>query len=134
MDELHTSRYSSRVPQVLRSIPWVRIIIWILLIGMVVFTIMPLLFMLTASFMTSRQIVRMPFKWIPENFYLNNFLQALKETSTVLKNGLAIPYMFGNSTSENILTSNFSIFSPELSITDGYFSKRVLNRLIKLQL
>ncbi|PKL13961.1 MAG: carbohydrate ABC transporter permease [Spirochaetae bacterium HGW-Spirochaetae-8] len=78
MDELHTSRVSSRIPQVLRNIPWVRIIIWILLIGMVVFTVMPLLFMLTASLMTSRQIVRMPFNWIPETFYVHNFLQALR--------------------------------------------------------
>lgn len=57
---------------------WLKIIVWMLLIVLLVFTITPLLFMVSSSCMTSRQIVRMPFSWIPKPFYGMNYLQALR--------------------------------------------------------
>ena len=57
--------------------PW-KILIWVLLLVMLFFTIMPLIFMLTASLMQSRQIVRMPFSWIPNPVHPYNFYQALR--------------------------------------------------------
>jgi len=70
---------SSRLGTMVRKVPWSRIFIWIMLIVMLVFTVTPLVFMLSASFMVNKQILRMPFSWIPEDgLYLRNFLQALR--------------------------------------------------------
>ncbi|MGI6433633.1 MAG: carbohydrate ABC transporter permease [Sphaerochaetaceae bacterium] len=54
------------------------LLIWIFLVLVVLFTLTPLVFMFLASFMTSKQILRMPFSWLPEQFYLQNFLKALR--------------------------------------------------------
>jgi len=43
------------------------IIIWILLFLVLVFTLTPIIFMLTASFMDPRQILSMPYSWIPSS-------------------------------------------------------------------
>ncbi|MDR2134891.1 MAG: carbohydrate ABC transporter permease [Treponema sp.] len=45
---------------------------------MLFFTVMPLVFMFTASMMQKNQIVRMPYSWIPKPFFFQNYLQALK--------------------------------------------------------
>ncbi|MGE0075049.1 MAG: carbohydrate ABC transporter permease [Sphaerochaetaceae bacterium] len=61
-----------------KRIPWASMFIWAALILVFVFTVMPLVFMFTSSFMTSRQIVRMPFSWIPETFHYDNYIKALQ--------------------------------------------------------
>ncbi|MFW5486752.1 MAG: carbohydrate ABC transporter permease [Sphaerochaetaceae bacterium] len=43
-----------------------------------IFTVTPLLFMLTSAFMTRSQILRMPFSWIPESLHWENFVKAIK--------------------------------------------------------
>lgn len=43
------------------------VVTWIVLIAVFFFTIIPILFMLVASFMDSRQILSMPFSWIPSS-------------------------------------------------------------------
>ncbi|QEJ93989.1 carbohydrate ABC transporter permease [Treponema phagedenis] len=50
----------------------------ILLTALALFTVMPLLFMLTASLMTGKEIMQMPYKWIPDGFHVANFLAALQ--------------------------------------------------------
>ena len=50
----------------------------VVLIVMLLFTLMPILFMVTSSMMTSRQILRMPFTWIPEGINWINFSKAIK--------------------------------------------------------
>jgi multiple sugar transport system permease protein len=45
---------------------------------MLFFTVIPLVFMFTASMMQKNQIVRMPYSWIPSPFYSHNYLQALR--------------------------------------------------------
>jgi len=52
-------------------------LMYLILIIVVVFTIAPLLFMTTASFMTAKQILRMPFSWIPEGLNWPNFVKAV---------------------------------------------------------
>lgn len=62
------------------------IITYIVLILLVLFTIFPILFMLTASFMDAKQILAMPFKWIPSKEYftsssrtfMTNFVKAIR--------------------------------------------------------
>jgi multiple sugar transport system permease protein len=54
------------------------IIVRILLLLMLIFTIIPLVFMFTASMMQKNQIVRMPYSWLPRPFYFHNFYQALR--------------------------------------------------------
>jgi len=50
----------------------------VLLIIMLLFTVVPLLFMFSASLMQKNQIVRMPYSWIPMPIFPQNFLQALR--------------------------------------------------------
>ncbi len=45
------------------------ILTYVVLILVLVFTIMPLLFMVTAAFMDAKQIMAMPYTWIPSNKY-----------------------------------------------------------------
>lgn len=62
------------------------IITYILLIIVLLFTIMPLVFMLCAAFMDAKQIMSMPFSWIPQRSYFTtetrtfftNFLKAIR--------------------------------------------------------
>ncbi len=44
---------------------------------MVLFTVAPLLFMTTASFMPSKEIVKMPYRWIPNTLHWLNFYKAI---------------------------------------------------------
>ena len=47
----------------------VEVLIWILLIAVLIFTVTPILFMVVASFMDAKQILAMPFSWIPSKGY-----------------------------------------------------------------
>lgn len=69
---------STAVTEDRKRFPWMTLVSWFILIVVLVFTLIPLLFMVTASFMTSKQIVRMPFSWIPEGIYFDNYLKALR--------------------------------------------------------
>ena len=61
------------------------IVAWIALFIVFFFTITPILFMFVASFMDARQILAMPFRWIPSRAYftsesrtfLTNFIKAI---------------------------------------------------------
>lgn len=55
-----------------------RLIMYAVLIVMLAFTLMPLLFMITASMMTSREILQMPYKWIPDGLNYINFVKAIQ--------------------------------------------------------
>ncbi|MBO6001749.1 MAG: carbohydrate ABC transporter permease [Spirochaetales bacterium] len=62
------------------------VITYIFLILIVAFVILPILFMLVASFMDARQIMAMPFNWIPSKDYFSsptrtfftNFIKAIR--------------------------------------------------------
>ena len=47
------------------KISFVEILVWIFLILVFFFTITPIAFMAVSSFMDARQILDMPFRWIP---------------------------------------------------------------------
>ncbi|MBX3140566.1 MAG: carbohydrate ABC transporter permease [Trueperaceae bacterium] len=51
---------------------------WVVLVVALVLVLAPLVFMFIASFMPSREIMRMPFSWWPSSFFLDNFWQAIK--------------------------------------------------------
>ncbi|HAP56311.1 MAG TPA: carbohydrate ABC transporter permease [Sphaerochaeta sp.] len=51
---------------------------YLVLLVMLVFTLMPILFMISASMMTSRQILKMPYTWIPEGIAWENFVKAIQ--------------------------------------------------------
>lgn len=50
----------------------VEVLIWIFLILVLLFTIVPILFMFVSSFMDSKQILAMPFHWIPSKEYFTS--------------------------------------------------------------
>lgn len=56
------------------------ILMYIVLIGFVLFTILPLLFMTSASFMSSKDILKMPYRWIPDKIHWHNFYKAIAGT------------------------------------------------------
>jgi multiple sugar transport system permease protein len=56
----------------------VRIVIWVVLIAMALYILAPLVFMVTASFMPARDVMRMPYPWISGSFYWQNFWQAIR--------------------------------------------------------
>jgi multiple sugar transport system permease protein len=62
----------------LKRANWSAVLIWAILLIILIFTVTPLVFMVTSSFMESRQIVRMPYSWIPESFYYQNYIKALQ--------------------------------------------------------
>ena len=43
----------------------------------VIFTVAPLIFMITASCMPAKDIIKMPYRWIPRGFYWQNFAKAI---------------------------------------------------------
>lgn len=61
------------------------IIVWAILILILAFVLVPLIYMITASFMDSRQILAMPYSWIPskdyfttaDRTYFTNFYKAI---------------------------------------------------------
>ena len=52
--------------------------IYLVLLVMLTFTLMPIIFMISASMMTSRQILKMPYTWIPEGIAWENFAKAIQ--------------------------------------------------------
>ncbi|OQY35320.1 MAG: ABC transporter permease [Spirochaetaceae bacterium 4572_59] len=56
---------------------WRNLIVWVLLIPMTVFTLTPILYMFTASLMPAKDIMKMPFHWIPRSFHYENFVIAI---------------------------------------------------------
>ncbi len=53
------------------------IVKYAILIALLVFILAPLVFMVTASFMPARDIISMPYPWVPKSFYTENFLKAI---------------------------------------------------------
>ncbi len=49
-----------------------------ILILVLLFTVTPLIFMLSSSFMERSQILKMPFSWIPETLKVSNYLKAIR--------------------------------------------------------
>ncbi|HBN94662.1 MAG TPA: carbohydrate ABC transporter permease [Firmicutes bacterium] len=53
-------------------------LIWLFLIVACILVVIPLVFMFTAAAMPARDILRMPYPWIPEGFYWQNFWNGLR--------------------------------------------------------
>lgn len=54
------------------------LIMWFVLAVMLIFTVTPLLYMLTASAMSAKDILKMPYRWIPQGFYYPNYVKAIQ--------------------------------------------------------
>ena len=53
----------------------VRIFQYILLIALTLITLLPLIWMLSASFKLSTEVFSNPIRWIPETFHWDNYLK-----------------------------------------------------------
>ena len=51
---------------------------WIFLIVFAIIVLVPLIFMFTASFMPAKDIMSIPYPWIPKTLYIENYWQALR--------------------------------------------------------
>lgn len=56
---------------------WQKPVIWILLTILTIFTLTPIVYMITASMMPARDILKMPYRWIPQGFEYQNFVKAV---------------------------------------------------------
>jgi multiple sugar transport system permease protein len=54
------------------------VLMWVLLIAACLLIVIPLIFMFTSSAMPARDILRMPYPWIPDGFHSPNFWNALR--------------------------------------------------------
>ncbi|AEE17934.1 carbohydrate ABC transporter permease [Treponema brennaborense] len=52
-------------------------LIWIFLCAFCAVIVLPLVFMVTASFMKAINIMKMPYSWIPKEFYFQNYVRAI---------------------------------------------------------
>ena len=50
-----------------------RVIIWILLIALAVFTLIPFVWMISSSLKLDREVFSFPMRWIPETFHWENY-------------------------------------------------------------
>lgn len=64
-------------PRTFRMISPVTILISLILLGALIFTLIPIVFMFSASMMPSKDILKMPFRWIPRGFHWQNFAKAV---------------------------------------------------------
>lgn len=64
-------------PQKIRRLSPAKILIAVILIGALIFTLIPIAFMFSASMMPSKDILKMPFRWIPGGFHWQNFVKAV---------------------------------------------------------
>nr|WP_319474421.1 carbohydrate ABC transporter permease [uncultured Sphaerochaeta sp.] len=63
--------------QISKKITITNVLIWIVLAAMLLFTLTPIAFMISASMMERNQIMAMPFSWIPKGFHAPNFVKAV---------------------------------------------------------
>ncbi|MGD9906921.1 MAG: carbohydrate ABC transporter permease, partial [Mesotoga sp.] len=56
----------------------VDVLIWAFLIVTAIVILAPIVFMFTASLMPSKDILKMPYSWIPKDLYLDNYWQAIR--------------------------------------------------------
>jgi len=57
---------------------FVDIFIWILLIIAAAYILAPFVFMFTASVMPANDIMKMPYRWLPKDFYWQNYWQGIR--------------------------------------------------------
>jgi len=99
--------------QIERRISLPKIGIWLVLLVMLVFTLMPILFMVSASMMTSRQILKMPYTWIPDGIAWENFAKAIQGNDKT--------YIFvQNITNSLIISSAVAVTTVLLASLTGY--------------
>lgn len=60
-----------------RTLSPASILIWFILVSALIFTLIPIVFMFSASMMPSKDILKMPFRWIPRGFHWQNFTKAV---------------------------------------------------------
>lgn len=87
--------------------------IYLVLLVMLTFTLMPILFMISASMMTSRQILKMPYTWIPDGIAWENFAKAIQGNDKT--------YVFVRNISNSLIVSvSVAISTVLLASLTGY--------------
>jgi multiple sugar transport system permease protein len=64
--------------QTQHTLTFPKLAVLVVLAGMLLFTLMPIAFMVTASVMTSKEVLQMPYRWIPDQFHWENFAKAIQ--------------------------------------------------------
>lgn len=88
----------------------VRFLMTLLILGVAFLMIVPFLWMISASFKTERDVMKIPIEWIPKYFYIDNYLDVLGINSRSSTN-----YHFGLAYWNSIKTSVFCMAVSVLS-------------------
>lgn len=86
---------------------------WFVLIAACVLVLIPLAFMFTASAMPARDILRLPYPWIPKGFYWPNFWNGIKGPEDDF-------IFFRNALNSLIVAGSVAFFTVVLSAITGY--------------
>ncbi len=70
------SRADNRLKNTARSLR--EIVFDLILLVVLAIVLVPLVFMFTASFMESKEVLTMPYRWIPSSFHWENYVQAIQ--------------------------------------------------------
>ena len=88
-------------------------VMWLFLILAAALVLIPLVFMFTASAMPARDILRLPYPWIPDGFYWPNFWNGLKGPEDDF-------IFFRNALNSLIVAGSVAFFTVILSSATGY--------------
>ena len=87
-----------------------RVIVWILLIALAAFTLIPFFWMISSSLKLDREVFAFPMRWIPETFHWDNYVQIWQKVPllTYFKNTAFIAIVV---TFMQTLTSPFAAYA-----------------------
>lgn len=91
-----------------------RLIMTLLIIGLTVVMIIPFIWMISASFKTQADVMRIPIEWIPKYFYIDNYKQVLS-IGTNSSTNYHFPLAYWNSIKVAVTSTTLSVISATMA-------------------
>ena len=92
----------------------IRLIMTLLIIGLTVMMIVPFVWMLSASFKTEADVMKIPIDWIPDYFYIDNYKKVLS-IGTNSSTNYHFPLAYWNSIKLAVINTAISIASAAMA-------------------
>ena len=86
----------------------------LLIIGLTVVMIIPFIWMISASFKTQADVMRIPIEWIPKYFYIDNYKQVLS-IGTNSSTNYHFPLAYWNSIKVAVTSTTLSVISATMA-------------------
>ena len=92
----------------------VKLLIIMLLVAIALYTLLPFVWMVSASFKSEKDVMSVPIKWIPDNFMLDNFKRVLNiDTKSTTNYHFMLAYW--NSIKVSVVSTICSVSSAALA-------------------